>query len=79
LAATRENLVNYQEARNPHPFLGMGGRDDALVAGREAAKLNVKGLLEAFGFAWKAGYIFERQRQAASLLGESLKNRGGNQ
>jgi hypothetical protein len=65
LAATREKLVNYREPRNPHPSLGMGGRDGAPVAGREAAKLKVKELLEAFGFAWKTGQVFERQRQAA--------------
>jgi hypothetical protein len=29
----------------------MGGRDDVLVAGREAVKLPVKELFEAFGFA----------------------------
>jgi fructose/tagatose bisphosphate aldolase len=54
LAAIREKLVNYREPMNPHPFLGMGGRDDVLVAGREAVKSKVKELLEAFGSAWKA-------------------------
>ena len=54
LAAIREKLVNYQEPVNPHPFLGMGGRDDVLVAGREAVKRKVRELLEAFGSAWKA-------------------------
>jgi hypothetical protein len=42
LAATREKLVNYPEPRNAHPSLGIGGRDDASVAGREAVKLKVK-------------------------------------
>jgi hypothetical protein len=54
LAATREKLVNYREPMNPHPFLGMAGRDDVLVAGKEAVKGKVKELLEAFGSAWKA-------------------------
>ena len=54
LATTREKLVNYREPMNPHPFLGMRGRDDVLVAGREAVKCKVKKLLEAFGPAWKA-------------------------
>jgi hypothetical protein len=54
LAASREKLVNYREPMNPHPFPGMGGRDDVLVAGREAEKGKVKELLEAFGSAWKA-------------------------
>jgi hypothetical protein len=38
LAASREKLVNYREPMNPHPFFGMDGRDDVLVAGREAVK-----------------------------------------
>jgi len=54
LAAVREKLVNYREPMNPHPFLGMGGTEDVLVAGREAVKLKVKELLEAFGSAGKA-------------------------
>jgi hypothetical protein len=33
----------------------MGGRDDVLVAGREAVKGRVKEWLEAFGSAWRAG------------------------
>jgi hypothetical protein len=55
----------------------MCGRDDVLVAEREAVKLPVKELLEAFGFAWKAGQVFERQGQATSSWGEAGKNRGG--
>jgi ketose-bisphosphate aldolase len=54
LAAIREKLLNYREPMNPHPFLGMGGRDDVLVAGREAVKSKVKELLEAFGSVGKA-------------------------
>jgi fructose/tagatose bisphosphate aldolase len=54
LAAAREKLVNYREPMNPHPFLGMGGTEDMLVAGREAVKLKVKELLEAFGSARRA-------------------------
>jgi hypothetical protein len=77
LAATREKLVNYREVMDPHPFLGMGGGDDALVTRRAAAKPKVKELLEASGFAKKAGQVFARQRQAASRWGEARKNRGG--
>jgi fructose/tagatose bisphosphate aldolase len=77
LAATCEKLVNYRELMNPHPLLGMGGGDDALVTGRAAVKPKVKESLEAFGFAWKAGQVFARQRQAASGWGEARKNRGG--
>lgn len=54
LAAMREKLANYREPMNPHPFLGMGGRDDVLVAAREAVKTKAKELLVAFGSAGKA-------------------------
>ena len=55
LAAIREKLAAYREPMSPHPFLGMGGREDILVAGREAVKRKVKELLQAFGSAGKAG------------------------
>ena len=54
LAATPEKLVNYRKPMNPYLFLGMGGRDDVLAAGREAVKGKVKELLEAFASAGKA-------------------------
>ena len=38
----------------PHPFVGMGGRKDILVAAREAVKREVVKLLKAFGSAGKA-------------------------
>ena len=38
LAAIREKLAKYKEPMSPHPFLGMGGENDLLVAGREAVK-----------------------------------------
>ena len=47
-------LAAYREPMNPHPFLGMGGRQDVLVAGREAVKKEVIELLRAFGSAGKA-------------------------
>jgi hypothetical protein len=47
------------------PVAGHGGRDDVPVAGREALKLKAKDLTERFAFAWKAGKVFERQREAA--------------
>jgi hypothetical protein len=61
---------------NPHPFLGMGGRDDVLVAGREAVKLKVKELLEAFGSAWKADSFLNLSASGVAW-GEALRNRGG--
>lgn len=54
LAAVRNALGAYQEPANPHPFLGMGGERDILVAGRCAVKEAVKDLLRAYGAAGKA-------------------------
>jgi hypothetical protein len=39
---------------SPHPFLGMGGENDILVAGREAVKAEVVKLLRAYGSSGKA-------------------------
>ena len=39
---------------SPHPFMGMGGEDDILVAGREAVKLKCRELLRAWGSSGKA-------------------------
>ncbi len=44
----------YREPMNPHAFLGMGGLQDVLVAGREAVKKEVVDLLRSFGSAGKA-------------------------
>ena len=77
LAAIREKLLDYREPMNPHPFLGMGGGADVLVAGREAVTRKVKELLLAFGSAWKAQELFEPHCQVASRMGDALKNRGG--
>jgi len=54
LVAIREKLAAYRVPMSPHPFLGMGGKEDILVAGFEAVKLKVKELLQAFGSAGKA-------------------------
>ncbi len=54
LAALREKLAKYQEPMSPHPFIGMGGQDDILVAGREAVKLKCRELLRVYGSAGKA-------------------------
>ncbi len=54
LAAVREKLSRYREPMSPHPFLGMGGEDDILMAGREAVKLKCQELLRAYGSAGKA-------------------------
>jgi fructose/tagatose bisphosphate aldolase len=54
LAALREKLARYQEPMSPHRFIGMGGEDDILMAGRQAVKLKCQELLRAYGSAGKA-------------------------
>jgi ketose-bisphosphate aldolase len=53
LAAIREKIAAYREPMNPHVFLGMGGPEDLMVAGREAVKLKVKELIQTYGLAGK--------------------------
>ncbi len=54
LAALREKLDRYREPASPHPFVGRGGEEDILVAGREAVKLKCRMLIRAWGSAGKA-------------------------
>jgi fructose/tagatose bisphosphate aldolase len=54
LAAVREKLTAYREPMNPHPFLGLGGPEDIMVAGREAVAEKVKEILVRTGAAGKA-------------------------
>jgi ketose-bisphosphate aldolase len=54
LRALESSLRKYREPMNPHPFLGMGGRKDVLVAARRAVKREVVKLMQAFGSAGKA-------------------------
>jgi fructose-bisphosphate aldolase, class II len=49
LAAVRDKLAVYEEPMSPHPFIGMGGPDDILVAAREAVKAKVEELLTRCG------------------------------
>jgi ketose-bisphosphate aldolase len=51
LAAVREKLADYSEPMSPHVFLGMGGKQDVLVAAREAVKRKVKELIRIYGYA----------------------------
>src|SRR5262249_18298709 len=50
LAALRRALAQYAEPMNPHPFLGMGGTQDVLVAAREALKTKVQELIRTYGY-----------------------------
>ena len=54
LRALRGSLRKYHEPMSPHPFVGMGGKNDILVAGREAVRREVVKLLQAFGSAGEA-------------------------
>ncbi len=54
LEAVRQKLAAYQRPMSPHPFLGMGGEEDILVAGREAVKQKVRELVTLTRSAGKA-------------------------
>ena len=54
LDAIRQKLAAYHAPMSPHPFLGMGGEQDILVAGGQAVKAEVKKLLRAYGSVGKA-------------------------
>ena len=54
LAAIRERLAEYREPASPHPFLGMGGDQDILTAGREAVRMKVRELVATCGSAGQA-------------------------
>jgi fructose/tagatose bisphosphate aldolase len=51
LTALREGLARYSEPMNPHPLVGMGGREDILTAARDAVKQKVRELIRAFTYA----------------------------
>ncbi len=54
LAAIRKSLARYREPMDPHPFLGTGGEQDVLVAGRKAVREKVEGLMLQCGSNGKA-------------------------
>jgi ketose-bisphosphate aldolase len=54
LEAVRSRLTEYRQPMSPHPFLGIGGGEDVLVAGRNAVKEKVKELIEMCGSAGQA-------------------------
>jgi fructose/tagatose bisphosphate aldolase len=51
LTTLRDRLKDYAQPMNPHVFVGMGGKQDILVAAREAVKQKVKELIRSYGFA----------------------------
>ncbi len=54
LEAVGEKLAAYHVPMSPHPFLGMGGPQDILVAGREAVKAKTRELIRALGGSGRA-------------------------
>jgi len=54
LAAVRKALGAYAEPMNPHPFLGIGGDKDIMMACRNAVKQKTKDLILAYGYAGRA-------------------------
>jgi ketose-bisphosphate aldolase len=63
LKTLQQKLASYVEPMSPHPFLGMGGPDDILVAGRDAVKQRVKELICDYGFAGRAAEIRSPKRE----------------
>jgi ketose-bisphosphate aldolase len=59
LAAIQEKLAQYHEPLSPHPFVGMGGPQDILMAGREALKQKARELMTQCGSVGKAGLVTE--------------------
>jgi ketose-bisphosphate aldolase len=57
LAAVQEKLAQYHEPLSPHPFVGMGGAQDILLAGREAVKRKTQELMAYCGSVGKAGSL----------------------
>lgn len=49
LEAVRGALVRYQPPGSPHEFLGLGGHEDVMAAGREAVKDEVQRLIRLCG------------------------------
>ena len=63
LEAVRNKLAAYRRPMSPHAFLGMGGDEDILMAGRQAVKEKVMELIASCGSARKAR-LFHRNQLA---------------
>jgi fructose/tagatose bisphosphate aldolase len=48
LATVREGLSRYHEPMNPHPWVGMGGKEDIFMAARDAVKRKVRELIGTY-------------------------------
>jgi ketose-bisphosphate aldolase len=58
LEAVRDSLKSYRLPLNPHQYLGMGGEEDIMTAGREAVQRKVEELMQICGSAGRIVYDF---------------------
>jgi len=70
LEAVGGKLAAYRVPMSPHPFLGMGGEQDILLAGLEAVKIKVKELLQAFGSVGKAAQLTPKRNDSTTTGSE---------
>lgn len=78
LVAVQKKLAAYKKSSNPHLFLGKGGPQDILVAGREAVKNKVLELLQLCGSTGKSPRtepirVDTPEKPRARRLGKGLK------
>ena len=58
LETVRERLAHYHPPGNPHYYLGIGGDDDIMTAGREAVQRQVEQLMKICGSAGRVIHDF---------------------
>jgi ketose-bisphosphate aldolase len=58
LEAVRESLAAYDPPSNPHCYLGMGGEEDIMTAGRQAVQRKVEELMEICGSRGRIAHDF---------------------
>jgi ketose-bisphosphate aldolase len=58
LEAVRERLATYGPSLNPHNYLGIGGSEDMMTAGREAVQREIEGIMEICGSAGRVAHDF---------------------
>jgi ketose-bisphosphate aldolase len=58
LEAVRQNLACYRPPLDPHRYLGMGGEEDIMTAGRAAVQRKVEELMEICGSTGRVAYDF---------------------
>jgi ketose-bisphosphate aldolase len=58
LEAVRASLKAYGSPSSPHPYLGRGGEEDIMTAGREAVRCKVEELMEICGSGRRVSHDF---------------------